>query len=116
MDSTIVLSSYASIGNELNQLQNTSWISTGYMLTLASFQYVLTIPTKRTELVLWVADRRILRPLYGKMSDIFGRKPCLLFAYLVFALGCLLCGLSRSMNELVIARAIAGIGGGGMTT
>ncbi|KAI0044796.1 MFS general substrate transporter [Auriscalpium vulgare] len=93
MDSTIVVSSYASIGSELNQLQNTSWISTGYMLTLASFQ-----------------------PLYGKLSDIFGRKPCLLFAYVIFGLGCLSCGLARSMNELIFARAIAGVGGGGMST
>ncbi|KAF9491735.1 member of the major facilitator superfamily [Pleurotus eryngii] len=93
MDGTIVVSSYAAIGSELNQLQSTSWIATGYMLTLTSFQ-----------------------PLYGKMSDIFGRKSCLLFAYSIFALGCLLCGLARNMNELIAARAFAGIGGGGMTT
>ncbi|CAD6593456.1 MAG: hypothetical protein ASARMPREDX12_007212 [Alectoria sarmentosa] len=64
-----------------------------YLLTLSSFQ-----------------------PLYGKMSDIFGRKPCLLFAYAIFGLGCLWCGLARNMNELIVARAFAGIGGGGMTT
>ncbi|THH04876.1 hypothetical protein EW146_g10056 [Bondarzewia mesenterica] len=93
MDATIVASSYASIGSELNQLQSTSWIATGYMLTLASFQ-----------------------PLYGKLSDIFGRKPCLLFAYVIFALGCTWCGLARNMNELIAARAFAGVGGGGMTT
>ncbi|GAV99646.1 MFS general substrate transporter [Lentinula edodes] len=49
MDSTIVVASYASIGNELKQLSKVSWIATGYMLTLTSFQ-----------------------PLYGKLSDIFG--------------------------------------------
>lgn len=42
-DATIVASSYASIGSELNQLQNTSWIATGYMLTLASFQFVSNV-------------------------------------------------------------------------
>jgi hypothetical protein len=42
MDGTIVLSAYAAIGSELNQLQSTSWIATGYLLTLTSFQYVLT--------------------------------------------------------------------------
>ncbi|KDR66619.1 hypothetical protein GALMADRAFT_232467 [Galerina marginata CBS 339.88] len=93
MDQTIVVSSYASIGSELNQLQNTSWIATSYLLTITSFQ-----------------------PLYGKLSDIFGRKSCLLFAYIVFAIGCLLCGLSRNMNELIASRVIAGIGGGGMQT
>jgi hypothetical protein len=38
MDQTLVVASYAVIGSELDQLQNTSWIATGYMLTLASFQ------------------------------------------------------------------------------
>jgi MFS family permease len=54
--------------------------------------------------------------LYGKLSDIFGRKQALLFAYALFGTGCLLCGLARDMNELIAARAFAGIGGGGMTT
>jgi hypothetical protein len=40
MDGTIVLSTYAAIGSELNQLQNTSWIATGYLLTMTSFQSV----------------------------------------------------------------------------
>lgn len=92
-DQTIIVSSYGQIGSELHALNSTSWIATAYFLTLTSFQ-----------------------PLYGKLSDIFGRKPCLLFAYLVFGLGCLFCGLARSMGELVAARAFAGIGGGGMTT
>ncbi|KAL7902345.1 MFS general substrate transporter [Trichoderma sp. TUCIM 5745] len=64
-----------------------------YFLTLTSFQ-----------------------PLYGKLSDIFGRKACLLFAYAVFGLGCLGCGLAQSMTQLCIARAFAGIGGGGMSS
>ncbi|KAF8735581.1 hypothetical protein AX14_001833 [Amanita brunnescens Koide BX004] len=91
MDLTIVVSSYASIGSELNQLQNTSWIATAYMLTQTSFQ-----------------------PLSGKLSDIFGRKTCLLTCYAIFTLGCLLSGLSTSMTQLVLSRAVAGIGGGGI--
>lgn len=39
MDNTIVTSSYAAIGNDLNQLQSTSWLAAGYMMTLTSFQY-----------------------------------------------------------------------------
>ncbi|KAJ6479889.1 member of the major facilitator superfamily [Mycena vitilis] len=93
MDQTIVVSSYAAIGSELNQLQNTSWIATAYMMTLTSFQ-----------------------PLYGKMSDIFGRKACLLFAYTVFALGCLCCSFAETLPQLIFARGLAGIGGGGMST
>ncbi|EKM56847.1 uncharacterized protein PHACADRAFT_118869 [Phanerochaete carnosa HHB-10118-sp] len=93
MDNTVIAASYARIGSDLNHLQNTSWIATGYMLTLTSFQ-----------------------PLYGKLSDIFGRRSCLVFSYVVFALGCLFCGLARNMPELIAARALTGIGGGGMST
>jgi MFS family permease len=56
-----------------------------YFLTLTSFQ-----------------------PLYGKLSDIFGRKPCLLFGYSIFGLGCLFCGFAKNLVELVGARAFAG--------
>ncbi|KAL9710035.1 hypothetical protein Ac2012v2_007097 [Leucoagaricus gongylophorus] len=93
LDATIVVSSYAAIGNDLKELQKTSWIATSYLLTLTSFQ-----------------------PLYGKLSDIFGRKNCLLFSYVIFAIGCMLCGSSRNMNELIFSRAFQGIGGGGMQT
>ncbi|KAL9630555.1 MAG: hypothetical protein Q9164_006353 [Protoblastenia rupestris] len=92
-DQTIIVSCYGKIGSDLNALNKTSWISTAYFLTLTSFQ-----------------------PLYGKLSDIFGRKAALLFAYSIFGIGCLLCGLARTMDELIAARAFAGIGGGGMTT
>ncbi|KAF2103016.1 multidrug resistance protein fnx1 [Rhizodiscina lignyota] len=92
-DQTIIVSSYGKIGTDLNALSNTSWIATAYFLTLTSFQ-----------------------PLYGKLSDIFSRKSCLLFAYAIFGLGCLFCGLSPNIESLIAARAFAGIGGGGMTT
>ena len=69
MDQMLTVASYAKIGSDLNALNSTSWIATAYFLTLTSFQ-----------------------PLYGKLSDIFGRKECLLFAYTVFGLGCLGCG------------------------
>ncbi|KAF2454279.1 major facilitator superfamily protein [Lineolata rhizophorae] len=92
-DQTIIVSSYGKIGTDLKALNKTSWIATAYFLTLTSFQ-----------------------PLYGKLSDIFSRKACLLFAYLVFGTGCLFCGLARNIGELIAARAFAGLGGGGMTT
>ncbi|KAJ3914369.1 MFS general substrate transporter [Lentinula edodes] len=95
MDGSIVVSSSAAIGSELKQLQNASWVATGYMLS---------------------STNDLIPPLYGKFSDIFGRKACLLFAYTVFATGCLLCGFSRNMSQLIAARAIAGVGGAGMTT
>ncbi|KKP04051.1 hypothetical protein THAR02_03843 [Trichoderma harzianum] len=93
VDQLLAVATYARIGSELNALNNTSWIATAYFLTLTSFQ-----------------------PLYGKLSDIFGRKACLLFAYAVFGIGCLGCGLAQSMTQLCVARAVAGIGGGGMSS
>lgn len=92
-DQTLVVSTYGIIGTELHALNLTSWIATAYFVTLTAFQ-----------------------PLYGKLSDIFGRKQCLLFAYVVFGLGSTLCGLARNIEELIAARAFAGIGGSGMTT
>ena len=50
------------------------------------------------------------------MSDIFGRKPSLLFAYVVFSVGCAACGVSQNIYQLIVARAVTGIGGGGLTT
>ncbi|KAE8858285.1 hypothetical protein PTNB29_07500 [Pyrenophora teres f. teres] len=91
-DQTLVVTTYGTIGTDLHALSSTSWIATGYFLTLSAFQ-----------------------PLYGKLSDIFGRKQCLLSAYLIFGIGSMGCGLARNMNELIAARAFAGIGGGGMS-
>jgi len=92
-DQTIIVSSYGRIGSDLNALNLTNWIATAYFLTLTSFQ-----------------------PLYGKLSDIFGRKVCLLWAYAIFGLGCVFCGLSQDIYQLIAARVFQGIGGGGMTT
>ncbi|KAI0841784.1 MFS general substrate transporter [Hypoxylon sp. FL0890] len=91
MDQTLTIATYGRMGSELNALNSTSWISTSYFLTLTAFQ-----------------------PLYGKVSDIFGRKESLLFAYFVFGLGSLGCGLSQDIIQLCVARAVAGVGGGGM--
>lgn len=56
------------------------------------------------------------QPLYGRLSDIFGRKSATLFASAVFGIGSLACGLSTTYSGLIAARAFAGIGGGGLTT
>lgn len=65
-----------------------SFVLDKHVLTLGS--YFLTLTS--------------FQPLYGRLSDIFGRKPALLFGYAVFGLGCLFCGLARNMNELIAAR------------
>lgn len=81
LDQTIIVASYGKIGSDLKALNLTSWIATSYFLTLTSFQ-----------------------PLYGRLSDIFGRKACLIFAYVVFGLGGLFCGLSQNIYQLIAAR------------
>ena len=83
-DQTIIMASYGQIGSDLKALNLTSWIATSYFLTLTSFQ-----------------------PLYGKLSDIFGRKACLLFAYAVFGTGSLFCGLSQNIGHLIASRVCA---------
>ncbi|KAI9151361.1 GMC oxidoreductase [Paramyrothecium foliicola] len=93
VDGTIALVSYATISSELDALNLASWIMTAYSLALASFQ-----------------------PLYGKLCDIFGRKECLLIAYSMFAVGCLACGFARSIEQLIAARVLQAVGGGGLGT
>ncbi|KAI1639147.1 MFS general substrate transporter [Biscogniauxia mediterranea] len=92
-DQTIIVSSYGRIGSDLNELNKSAWLATAYLCTTTAFQ-----------------------PLYGRLADVLGRKPCLLFAYSVFGLGALLCGLALDMNQLIIARALTGVGSGGIIT
>ncbi|CAG8490281.1 16262_t:CDS:2 [Dentiscutata erythropus] len=91
LDQTIVATAMPKIGSDFNGLDQVAWIATSYLLTVTSFQ-----------------------PIYGKLSDIFGRKVTFLFAITIFELGSLLCGLSANMVSMIIFRAIAGIGGGGI--
>ncbi|CAG8510219.1 8224_t:CDS:2 [Paraglomus occultum] len=91
LDQTIVGTSLYRIGADFKALNQIAWVATSYLLTATAFQ-----------------------PTYGKISDIFGRKATFLFAILVFELGSLLCGLAPNMTLLIIFRAIAGIGGGGI--
>ncbi|ODV95864.1 hypothetical protein PACTADRAFT_2171 [Pachysolen tannophilus NRRL Y-2460] len=92
LDSTVVATTMVGIASEFDDVKNVSWIATSYLLTNTVFQ-----------------------PLYGKTSDIVGRKLCLLFAQFWFTLGCLICCFSNSVTQFAIARAIAGIGGGGVS-
>lgn len=93
LDNTIVTTLLSHIASEFNELSRISWIATAYLLSSATFQ-----------------------PLYGKISDIFGRRPLIIISNLFFIVGCLICGLSKNLWTLVIGRFIAGIGGGGVTS
>ncbi|KAK9458769.1 major facilitator superfamily domain-containing protein [Lipomyces oligophaga] len=92
-DSSCTASTYALIGSEFHAANNVSWISTSYLISSTAFQ-----------------------PLYGRFSDIVGRRICFLFAINIFFLGTLGCSMATSLMTLNIARAITGVGGGGLIT
>ncbi|MEO5780656.1 MAG: MDR family MFS transporter [Arthrobacter oryzae] len=91
LDQTIVSTSIYTIANDLDGLSLQAWATTAYLITS-------TVTT----------------PLYGKLSDIFGRRPLYLAAILIFLAGSLYAGSVHSMTELAIARGIQGMGAGGL--
>jgi MFS family permease len=56
----------------------------------------------------------VVMPVYGKLGDLLGRKPLFIAALSVFVVGCLLGGLAPDMTWLIVARAVQGLGGGGL--
>jgi EmrB/QacA subfamily drug resistance transporter len=91
LDQTIVSTALPTIVGEFGGLEHLSWIVTAYMLATT-----------------------VVTPLYGKLGDLFGRKIVLQTAIVLFLIGSVLCGLSRSMGELIAFRALQGLGGGGL--
>ena len=91
LDQTIVGTALPTIVNSLHGLNHMSWVVTAYLLTS-------TIST----------------PLYGKLSDQFGRKGVFQFAIVIFLIGSALAGLSQNMMQLVAFRGIQGLGAGGL--
>jgi len=91
LDQMIVSTAIRTIGDDLNGLSAQAWVTTAYLVAS-------TIST----------------PLYGKLSDIFGRKPLYMFSIGTFVLGSLLCGFATSMYELAAFRGIQGLGAGGL--
>lgn len=81
------------ISSSFQSSNQVSWLGTSYLLALAT-----------------------TTPLYGKLSDIVGRRTASLIAIFLFTLGNLLCGLAKTMPMLVAARGLAGCGGGGTMT
>jgi EmrB/QacA subfamily drug resistance transporter len=91
LDQTIVATSIRTIADDLDGLSLQAWATTGYLITA-------TIST----------------PLYGKLSDLYGRKPLFLAAITIFVLGSVACAFTGSMYELAAARAVQGLGAGGL--
>jgi MFS family permease len=93
LDSTITAATYSVISSEFNAANTASWLTTSYLVTSTAFQ-----------------------PLYGRVSDIFGRRICFFISSITFALGCLGCGVANDVVFLNIMRALTGFGGGGLMT
>jgi EmrB/QacA subfamily drug resistance transporter len=91
LDSTIVSTALPTIVSELGGLEHLAWVVTGYLLA-----------------------QTIVTPIYGKLGDLYGRKIVLQSAIVLFLIGSALCGLSRNMTQLIVFRAIQGLGGGGL--
>ncbi|GIF08618.1 MDR family MFS transporter [Actinoplanes siamensis] len=91
LDQTIMATATRTIADDLNGFDLQAWATTAFLITS-------TIST----------------PLYGKLSDIYGRRPFFLFAIGIFIVGSFLCGLSTDMYQLAAFRAIQGIGAGGL--
>ncbi|WNI14105.1 MDR family MFS transporter [Actinacidiphila sp. ITFR-21] len=91
LDQTIVSTAIRTIADDLHGLNEQAWTTTAYLITS-------TIAT----------------PLYGKLSDIYGRKPFFLAAISIFITGSIACTFSTSMVELAVFRAFQGLGAGGL--
>jgi EmrB/QacA subfamily drug resistance transporter len=91
LDQTIVATALPRIVGDLGGLSQYSWVFTAYMLATT-----------------------VTVPLYGKLGDVYGRRPLFIIAITIFLLGSALCGAAQGMTQLVIFRAIQGIGAGGL--
>jgi EmrB/QacA subfamily drug resistance transporter len=91
LDQTIVSTAMPRVIADLKGFDEYTWVSTAYLLTST-----------------------VMVPIYGKLSDLLGRKPIFLFGVVVFLLGSALSGASQSMNQLIIFRAFQGIGAGAL--
>lgn len=92
-DGTITAATYAVISSDFNSANTASWLTTSYLISCTAVQ-----------------------PLYGRISDIFGRRICFFVSTITFGVGCLGCGLARDIITLNIMRAVTGFGGGGLMT
>ena len=93
LDSTIVATLSGPISDEFKSFTLLSWLASAYLISNAATQ-----------------------PLSGRLTDIYGRRNGLLVAYVLFAIGNLICGLARSEVVMLIGRVVAGMGGGCMNT
>ncbi|RDW91785.1 MFS general substrate transporter-53 [Coleophoma crateriformis] len=90
-DGSLVLATSGTISSEFGDLENARWLLSSYTLAMCATQ-----------------------SLYGKLSDIYGRKTTILASYMFFTVGCAICGLGQSLPQVVFGRLVAGVGGAGI--
>ena len=91
MDQTIVATALPTMANDLGSLHDLPWVVTAYLLATTS-----------------------TTPIYGKLSDLYGRKRILQIAIFLFLIGSVLCAVAQTMGQLILFRAVQGLGGGGL--
>jgi EmrB/QacA subfamily drug resistance transporter len=91
LDQTIVATALPTMVGELGGLEQLSWVVTSYLLAST-----------------------VTAPLYGKISDLYGRKIVFQAAIILFLAGSILCGLSQNMGQLIAWRGLQGLGAGGL--
>ncbi|THZ79545.1 MFS general substrate transporter [Aureobasidium pullulans] len=97
-DTTLVFATYAHITSEFIRLGGGSWIDGSWIVTSFGLATCAT------------------QPMYGRLSQIFGRKPILQMSYLLFLIGTAIAGLARNMIQMIIGRIIQGAGSAGMVS
>lgn len=93
LDQTIVAVSMPAISAQFSDIDLLAWVISAYMVSLT-----------------------VAVPIYGKLGDLYGRRKLMLFGLGLFTLASLFCGMAQSMEQLVLARVLQGIGAGGMVS
>src|SRR6185437_8576500 len=91
LDQTIVATALPAMAGALHGIESMSWVVSAYLLTSTA-----------------------ATPIYGKLSDLYGRRPLFVAAIGFFLLGSLICGLAQTMPQLIAGRSVQGLGGGGL--
>ena len=93
LDQNIVATALPRIVGDLGGLAHLSWVVTAFLVASTT-----------------------TTPLYGKFSDIYGRKPAFMVSITIFLAASMLCGLAQGMTELIVFRGLQGLGAGGLIT
>ncbi|KAI5852836.1 major facilitator superfamily domain-containing protein [Morchella snyderi] len=93
VDTTVISTLLAPISSSFSSFASISWVASAYLISNAALQ-----------------------PLFGRLTDIYGRRSGLVICNILFAAGTLMCGLAKNEYTMIAGRVIAGAGGGGMTT